>query len=98
MCREGVEQPQFGGMRLVFRTALSDDWPVRGREFIDRVTELGRERGVPVRLDAKRGKGSHVTLYFGDQKTVVKDRRKDIGPSLLAAMIRQPGLDPNDLR
>ena len=53
---------------------------------------------MPVRLDAKRGKGSHVTLYFGDRKTMVKDRRKDIGPSLLAAMIRQLGFDPNDFR
>ncbi len=81
---------------LVFRTPLSDDWPVRGKAFIERVAELGRERGVPVRLDAKRGKGSHATLYYGNRKTVVKDRRKDIGPGLLAAMIRRLDLDPND--
>ncbi len=37
-------------------------------------------------------------LYYGDCKTVVKDRRKDLGPGLLAAMTRQLGLDPGDLR
>ncbi len=69
-----------------------------GKEFIDRVAALGRDRNVPVRVDAERGKGSHVMLYYGDRKTVVKDRRKDIGPGLLSAMARQLGLDPADLR
>ena len=71
---------------------------MNGKAFIDRVAALGRDRNVPVRVDAKRGKGSHVLLYYGDRKTVVKDRRKDIGPGLLAAMARQLGLDPADLR
>ena len=84
------------------RTFCHSDTHVRkstseGNEFIDRVTEPGRRRNVPVRVDAKRGKGSHVILYYGDRKTVVKDRRKDIGPDLLAAMARQLGLDPGDL-
>ena len=76
---------------------MSEHVSVKGKEFIDRVTELGRRRKVPVRVDAKRGKGSHVILYYGGRKTVVKDRRKDIGPGLLAAMTRQLGLDPGDL-
>ena len=46
---------------------------MNGKEFIERVTDLGRRRGVPVRVDAKRCKGSHVMLYYGDRKTVVKD-------------------------
>ena len=80
------------------RTFLSENRSVRGRDFIQRVTELGRERNVPVRIDAKRGKGSHVTLYYGDRKTMVKDRRKEIGPGLQSAMIRQLGLDTSDFR
>ena len=43
-----------------------------------RVSEIGRGRGVPVRIDSKRGKGSHVTFYYGTRKTVVLDRRKEI--------------------
>ena len=77
---------------------MSENRFVRGREFVQRVVELGRERGVPVRVDAKRGKGSHVTLYYGDRKTVVKDRRKEVGPGLQSAMIRQLGLKPSDFR
>ncbi len=69
---------------------------MKGREFIERISEIGRERGVPVRIDTKRGKGSHVTLYYGSRFTIVKDRRKDIGPGLLSSMIRQLGLDRRD--
>lgn len=69
-----------------------------GREFVDRVFDLATARDIEVRVDTKRGKGSHLTLYYGDRKTIVKDRRKEIGRSLLAAMIRQLGLDPNDFR
>ena len=71
---------------------------MKGKEFIERITALGHRRDVTVRVDAKRGRGSHVMLYYGDRKPVVKDRRKEIGPGLLAAMTRQLGLDAADLR
>ena len=70
---------------------------MKGKEFIERISEIGRERGVPVRIDTKRGKGSHLTVYYGARKTVVKDRRKEIPAGLLSAMIRQLGLDRNDV-
>ncbi|MCY4012943.1 MAG: hypothetical protein OXG82_09535 [Gammaproteobacteria bacterium] len=69
-----------------------------GREFIERAHQLGAERGVPVRLGLKRGKGSHALLFYGVRKTVVKDRRKELGPGLRAVMIRQLGLEPADFR
>ena len=37
-------------------------------------------------------------LHHGDRKTIVKDRRKEIGPGLLAAMLRQLGLTDRDVR
>ena len=38
-------------------------------------------------MDASRGKGSHATLYLGESFTIVKDRKKEIGPGLLASML-----------
>lgn len=76
---------------------LSYTYHMKGSEFIKRVEELGRERGVVARVDAKRGKGSHITLYYGNHKTIVKDRRKELGPGLLSRMIRDLGLDRRDL-
>ena len=71
---------------------------MNGARFIARVAEIGRDRGVAVRVDVKRGKGSHVILYYGARKTVVKDRRKEIGAGLLLSMIRQLGLERNAFR
>ncbi len=71
---------------------------MNGARFIARVAEIGRDRSVAVRVDVKRSKGSHVILYYGARKTVVKDRRKEIGAGLLLSMIRQLGLERNDFR
>ena len=68
-----------------------------GDEFVRRVRRIGRERGVAVRFDPRGGKGSHGRLYYGDRFATVKDRRKEIRKGLLAAMLRQLGLDRKDL-
>ena len=68
-----------------------------GDEFVRRVRRLGRERGVAVRFESRKGKGSHGRLHYGDRFTTVKDRREEIGRGLLAAMIRQLGLFREDL-
>ena len=67
-------------------------------EFIRRIAALGTARGIPVRFDKTRGKGSHGTLHFGDSFTVVKDRRKECGPGLLGKMLTDLGLSRRDLR
>lgn len=68
-----------------------------GSEFLKRIQRLGKGRGVPVCFDAGHGKGSHGRLYFGDRFTTLKDRRKEIGPGLLAKMLRDLGLTRQDL-
>ena len=70
---------------------------MRAGEFVKRVERLGRIRGVTVRFDATRGKGSHGTLYLGNRFTVVKDRRKECGPGLIAVMLRDRGLTKRDI-
>jgi predicted RNA binding protein YcfA (HicA-like mRNA interferase family) len=68
-----------------------------GGEFIDRIRALGKKRGIAVVFEKSHGKGSHGTLWFGTAKTTVKDRRKEIGPGLLSAMLRQLNLGKRDL-
>jgi mRNA interferase HicA len=70
---------------------------VTGNEFLRRLRRIGAARGIPVRVAQERGKGSHVTLYYGDRLTVLKDRRAEIGPGLLHSMLRQLGLSERDL-
>ena len=70
---------------------------MNGHEFERKVRRAGRERGMPVTFDPGPGKGSHGRLYFGDRFTTLKDRRKEIGPGLLKAMLNQLGLTAADL-
>ena len=68
-----------------------------GAEFVRALRKFGRRHGVEVRFVTRRGKGSHGTLYHGDRKTIVKDRKKELSRALLADMLRQLGLGPRDL-
>jgi hypothetical protein len=68
-----------------------------GDEFERRIRRLGRRRGVRVSFDPGHGKGSHGRLYFGERFTTLKDRKKEIGPGLLKAMLDQLGLSRADL-
>jgi len=68
-----------------------------GSEFVKKVLKLARRRGVTISFDGGHGKGSHGRLYYGDRFTTVKDRKKEIGPGLLKAMLNQLGLTKDDL-
>ncbi len=68
-----------------------------GHEFERTLRRLGRNRGVAVSFDRGPGKGSHGRLYYGDRFTTLKDRKKEIGPGLLSAMLQQLGLTRKDL-
>jgi mRNA interferase HicA len=68
-----------------------------GAEFERKIKKLGRRRGVPVSFDSSHGKGSHGRLYYGDRFTTLKDRKKEIGPGLLKAMLDQLGLTKEGL-
>jgi hypothetical protein len=68
-----------------------------GDEFERRIRRLGRRGDVSVSFDRGHGKGSHGRLYYGDRFTTLKDRRKEIGPGLLNAMLDQLGLTRRDL-
>ena len=70
---------------------------MNGARFIRRVRRLGRKRGVPVEVDASRGKGSHVTLLYGRRFTTVPGHRGDLPKGTLAAMLKQLGLTLGDL-
>ena len=59
--------------------------------------KLGRSRDVEVSFDAGHGKGSHGRLYYGGRFTTLKDRKKEIGPGLLKAMLDQLGLSRDDV-
>lgn len=48
-------------------------------------------------MDAKRGKGSHVTLYFGDHLTVVRNPKDELKTGTVHALCKQLGIEKTDL-
>ena len=60
--------------------------------------KLGRKRGVRVIVDERRGKGSHVTLWFGDRFTVVRNPKDELKTGTLHEMLKQIGITLSDLR
>ena len=68
-----------------------------GRQFIARVRRWARVRNLEVRFVASEGPGSHGTLYVGDRKTTVKDRKKEIGKGLMAKMLADLDIDRNEI-
>jgi mRNA interferase HicA len=60
---------------------------VNGSEFERKIKKIGRRRGIAVAFDAGHGKGSHGRLYCGNRFATLKDRRRQIGPGLLNAML-----------
>ncbi|MCG2778441.1 MAG: type II toxin-antitoxin system HicA family toxin [Desulfobacterales bacterium] len=71
---------------------------MNGTEFIRIVKKLGKINKISVRFETKRGKGSHGTLYYGSLFTIVKDRKKEIGPGLLNKMLADLNLTKGHLK
>ena len=69
---------------------------MNGRQFIARVRRWAKARDLEVRFVATEGPGSHGTLYSGERKTTVKDRKKEIGKGLLAKMLDDLGIQKGD--
>jgi mRNA interferase HicA len=68
-----------------------------GNEFIRKVKKLGKERGVTVQFVARRGKGSHGTLFYGAQFTIVRNPKDELKTGTLHAMLAQLGLKSEEL-
>jgi mRNA interferase HicA len=70
---------------------------MKGSEFIRKVQGLAKERGARFRLDGKRGKGSHMTLYFGERMTIIRNPKDELKTGTLHAMCRQLGITKDEL-
>lgn len=83
-------------LTLDIRTNMSDSAYMNGNELLKKLKGLGKRRGVTVTIEKHHGKGSHSTLYFGDKRTTMKDRKKEIGKGLLNSMLTDLGIDKDE--
>ena len=71
---------------------MSETTHAKGAEFIRKVQALARQRGLGCRVDEKRGKDSHVTLYVGNRMPIVRNPRDELKTGTLHAMCKQLGI------
>ncbi len=69
---------------------------MRGNEFVRRIQELGKQRGIQVRWVAHRGKGSHGLLYYGSSVTTVRNLKDELDKRAYHKMLKQLGLGEQD--
>ena len=70
---------------------------MRGNEFIKRIAALGKARGLAVKVESERGKGSHIMLRFGSASTTVRNPKDELKTGTLHAMLKQLGLTLKDI-
>jgi len=56
---------------------------------------LARKYDVNFRIEKRRGKGSHVTIYFGNQKAIVP--KGELKTGTLHAILKQLNLTQEDI-
>ena len=69
---------------------------MKGSEFIKRAKRLAKRRQLKCYIDKTRGKGSHITLYFGDRLTTVRNPKDELKSGTLRAMLSQLGIDKDE--
>ena len=70
---------------------------MNGKEFIRRVRKIGKNKGLACSVDEARGKGSHITLYFGDSLTIVRNPKDDLKTGTFHAMLKQLGISIDEI-
>ena len=76
---------------------MCDNCVLTAGEFLRRLREIARRRGVTYSFVARKGKGSHDKVFVGTRSTIVKDRKKEVGTGLFHRMCKDLGIDPEDL-
>ncbi|MCH8080553.1 MAG: type II toxin-antitoxin system HicA family toxin [Proteobacteria bacterium] len=71
---------------------------MKGIDFIRKIKKLAKQRELRCAVDKKRGKGSHVTLYFGNNRTIVRNPKDELKKGTIGAMLRQLELTNQDIQ
>lgn len=68
-----------------------------GKELLKKLKKLSGKLGVEMRIETKRGKGSHVTLYVDERYAIVPDLKKELKMGTLKAILKQIGVQQEEL-
>ena len=69
---------------------------MKGSEFIKRIRKRAKANGLPFQVRRERGKGSHITLYYADRHTILRNPKDELKTGTYHAMLRQLGIDKSE--
>ncbi len=68
-----------------------------GNEFLKKLKKLAKKNKMSFSTDKSFGKGSHMGVYYGDKFTTLRDPKDELMTGTFNAMLKQLGVDKNDL-
>lgn len=68
-----------------------------GNELIQKLKKIGRKNQVTVKFLARRGKGGHGTLFYGDRFAVIPNLKNELKKGTLHAILIQLGLNVEEI-
>lgn len=71
---------------------------MKGSEFLRKIKKLAKSKGTKVELILRRGKGSHSTLIYGSQFTIIRNLKDELKTGTYLAMLKQLGINEDELR
>lgn len=71
---------------------------MKGSEFVRKITKLAHKTNVLVKMEYRRGKGSHSTLFFGEKFTIIRNLKDELKTGTYKAMLKQLGINEKQLR
>ena len=71
---------------------------MKGAELIRKIRKLGRKNHTLVKFVTRRGKGSHGTLFYGGNFTIIRNPKDELKTGTMHAMLDQLGLTLDDLK
>ena len=76
---------------------MSEHRGMTGKELVKALQKLSKTRQEELRIESKRGKGSHVTLYLGERYAIIPDLKKELKTGTLSAILKQLGVEKGEL-
>jgi mRNA interferase HicA len=76
---------------------MSENEGMTGKELVKALKKLSKTRKEELRIESKRGKGGHVTLYLGERYAVIPDLKKELKTGTLSAILKQLGVEKGEL-
>ena len=77
---------------------MTENLIMKGSELLKKIQKLGRKNNVDVRIEKRRGKGSHSTLFYGNKFTIIRNLKDELKTGTYQAMLKQLGIGEQDLR